>query len=96
MELPVFGMFAGAPAVPENVTLCCCPGNVHVTDPSEFPPGCKFHPRCPVAIDRCKVENPELREVRPAHLARCHRAEEVEAGTLDLAQAFARVAEVTR
>jgi oligopeptide/dipeptide ABC transporter ATP-binding protein len=65
------------------------PGNV--PNPSEFPTGCKFHPRCPVAIDRCKTENPPLVAIRPQHLARCHRAVEVEAGALDVAKAFAEV-----
>jgi ABC-type dipeptide/oligopeptide/nickel transport system ATPase component len=62
-----------------------------VPNPSEFPTGCKFHPRCPVAIERCRSENPELSPIRPAHLARCHRAPEIEAGTLDVAAAFAQV-----
>ena len=45
------------------------------------PPGCVFHPRCPLAIDRCRAEVPALREVAPGHHAACHRAEEVLAGT---------------
>jgi oligopeptide transport system ATP-binding protein len=35
------------------------------------PSGCVFHPRCPIAIDRCAREVPALREVRPAHWAAC-------------------------
>jgi len=35
------------------------------------PPGCAFHPRCPIAIDRCRVVVPELREVKPGHWAAC-------------------------
>ena len=27
-------------------------------DPAHVPPGCRFHPRCPVAIDRCRTDNP--------------------------------------
>jgi len=47
--------------------------------PSPFAPpsGCPFHPRCPLAIDRCKTDKPLLREVTQDHLAACHRAEEV-------------------
>jgi peptide/nickel transport system ATP-binding protein/oligopeptide transport system ATP-binding protein len=41
------------------------------------PPGCRFHPRCPVAIDRCRTEVPHLREVVPGRSVACHRAEEV-------------------
>jgi oligopeptide/dipeptide ABC transporter ATP-binding protein len=35
------------------------------------PPGCVFHPRCPIAVDRCRVDVPELREIRPGHRAAC-------------------------
>ncbi|TMI78282.1 MAG: ABC transporter ATP-binding protein [Bacillati bacterium ANGP1] len=40
------------------------------------PPGCRFAPRCPFAIDRCLVERPALRELEPGRWAACHRAEE--------------------
>jgi oligopeptide/dipeptide ABC transporter ATP-binding protein len=46
-------------------------------DPAHPPPGCPFHPRCPLAIEHCREVLPELREVRPDHWAACHRAEEV-------------------
>lgn len=36
------------------------------------PPGCRFHPRCPAASDRCRTEEPELREVAPGHFVACH------------------------
>ena len=49
-------------------------------DAASPPPGCVFHPRCPLAIDRCATEVPALREVRPRRQAACHRAEEVLAG----------------
>jgi peptide/nickel transport system ATP-binding protein len=39
--------------------------------------GCRFQRRCPHAIERCKVERPDLRTVTPGHEARCHRAEEL-------------------
>jgi peptide/nickel transport system ATP-binding protein len=48
-----------------------------VADASNPPPGCPFHPRCPYAVDRCKVEVPQLRELRPGHVVSCHRAEEL-------------------
>ena len=49
-------------------------------DAASPPPGCVFHPRCPLAIGRCATEVPALREVRPGREAACHRAEEVLAG----------------
>jgi oligopeptide/dipeptide ABC transporter ATP-binding protein len=42
--------------------------------PIQPPPGCPFHPRCPVAEARCRVEVPLLREVAPGHHAACHLA----------------------
>jgi peptide/nickel transport system ATP-binding protein/oligopeptide transport system ATP-binding protein len=37
-----------------------------------FPPGCKYHTRCDQAFERCSEEEPELIEVRPGRLCRCH------------------------
>jgi oligopeptide/dipeptide ABC transporter ATP-binding protein len=43
-----------------------------VPSPVNPPSGCHFHPRCPYAFDRCKVESPALREVNPGQLVACH------------------------
>jgi oligopeptide/dipeptide ABC transporter ATP-binding protein len=43
-----------------------------VPSPMKPPPGCHFHPRCPYAVARCKVEAPALREVEPGHQVACH------------------------
>jgi oligopeptide transport system ATP-binding protein len=45
-----------------------------VPSPLSPPSGCVFHPRCPIAIDRCRVDVPPLRELRPGHDAACHLA----------------------
>jgi len=45
-----------------------------VPSPLNPPSGCVFHPRCPIAVDRCSAEIPSLREVRSAHSAACHLA----------------------
>jgi oligopeptide transport system ATP-binding protein len=45
-----------------------------VPSPLNPPSGCVFHPRCPIAIDRCSAEIPPLREIRPGHWAACHLA----------------------
>jgi oligopeptide/dipeptide ABC transporter ATP-binding protein len=44
------------------------------------PDGCPFHPRCPWARDRCRVDEPVLREISAGHVAACHFAEEIRAG----------------
>jgi oligopeptide/dipeptide ABC transporter ATP-binding protein len=48
------------------------PGDV--PSPIHPPPGCPFHPRCPMAEERCRKEIPLLREVVPGHLTACHLA----------------------
>jgi len=43
-----------------------------IPSPIDPPPGCHFHPRCPHAMPRCRVENPLFREVAPGHWSACH------------------------
>ncbi len=44
-----------------------------VPSPLAPPPGCNFHTRCPIAIDICREEDPEWREIQPEHFTKCHR-----------------------
>lgn len=46
-----------------------------IPSPLNPPPGCHFHPRCPLATDRCRQEAPVLRRLAPGHSAACHLAE---------------------
>ena len=46
-----------------------------VPSPLKPPSGCVFHPRCPIAVERCTAEIPPLREIRPGHWAACHLAQ---------------------
>ena len=48
----------------------------NVPNPLAFPPGCKFHPRCPLGCDdkQCQSVEPNLREVRDAHVVACWKA----------------------
>ena len=46
-----------------------------VPSPINPPAGCRFHTRCPYAFDRCRVEEPAMREVRPKHQVACHLRE---------------------
>jgi oligopeptide/dipeptide ABC transporter ATP-binding protein len=45
-----------------------------VPNPLNFPQGCKFNPRCPLAIPECREKEPDIRELAPGHLVRCIRA----------------------
>jgi oligopeptide/dipeptide ABC transporter ATP-binding protein len=46
-----------------------------VPAPSDPPPGCRFHTRCPIAIDECKLAIPPMIEPHPGHKVACIRAE---------------------
>lgn len=50
------------------------PPKGEIPDPINPPTGCAFHPRCPIAVDRCLEERPELRAMGPARVA-CHLAD---------------------
>ena len=43
-----------------------------VPSPIDRPSGCHFHTRCPYAVERCRHEDPALREVAPGHRVACH------------------------
>ena len=44
-----------------------------VPSPANPPSGCRFHPRCPIAGDECKIIDPEWREISPNHWIACHK-----------------------
>lgn len=49
-----------------------------VPNPAEMPKGCRFHPRCPFAMDKCVKDDPLLEEVTIGHQVRCWLYEEEE------------------
>jgi peptide/nickel transport system ATP-binding protein len=57
----------GAGVVPDAL-----PGEV--PDPARPPSGCRFHPRCPIAIDACRIEVPPASLIGPGHEVVCLRA----------------------
>jgi len=59
----------GPDAAPRTILVGETPDAAHV------PPGCRFHPRCPLAFDRCRVEEPPLLEVAEGHRAACWLAQ---------------------
>ncbi len=43
-----------------------------IPSPLDPPPGCHFHPRCRFAMDRCRGEQPRLKEIAPGRFSACH------------------------
>ena len=44
-----------------------------VPSPLHPPPGCNFHTRCPIAVEQCRGETPQIREIDSGHFVACHR-----------------------
>jgi peptide/nickel transport system ATP-binding protein/oligopeptide transport system ATP-binding protein len=55
----------------EKDVLYSIPGTV--PSAAHFPKGCRFAERCPMAVESCFEDMPELRELAPGHLVRCDR-----------------------
>jgi oligopeptide transport system ATP-binding protein len=53
----------------------CGPAGGDVPEAPDPHAGCRFHPRCPFATDRCLQEEPPLRSITSGHLSACHHAE---------------------
>ena len=45
-----------------------------IPSPIALPPGCNFHPRCPIGVENCQREVPSLREIEGGHWVACHLA----------------------
>jgi oligopeptide transport system ATP-binding protein len=65
-------LLAAVPIPRPSAQQALAPLKGEIPSPSNPPPGCHFHTRCPQAHDRCRVEAPALREVAPGHRAACH------------------------
>ena len=72
------GLFASRPkpGTSKSQKLETIPGMV--PSPLRFPAGCKFHPRCTYCEERCRVEEPLLRDLTPSHTVRCHLADTIQ------------------
>jgi oligopeptide/dipeptide ABC transporter ATP-binding protein len=76
------GLLASLPQLGQvRERLRVIPGQV--PDPAAFPAGCRFHPRCPLAQERCRREAPELLPAGEGRSVRCWRSNEIAAGTAD-------------
>ena len=63
------GLIGSVPTLRTDKELIFIPGEVpSLIDP---PPGCRFHPRCPHAMEKCKKEEPPLIEIEPEHYISC-------------------------
>ncbi|MBS9535359.1 ABC transporter ATP-binding protein [Mycobacterium sp. M1] len=70
------GLLGSVPRLdaPQGTRLVPIPG----APPSRVDPGCPFAPRCPLATDECRVAEPELLQVGPAHRAACIHTDQVD------------------
>jgi peptide/nickel transport system ATP-binding protein len=74
-SMPAVISFGAKENMEQDVRLNEIPGMVPSL--TNLPPGCAFAPRCPLAIDRCRAEYPQLRDFGDHHFAACWRAEEL-------------------
>ena len=72
-EPPVHARTAGVPAAARSAASTSMPIGGAPPSLDRLPAGCAFHPRCPLAIERCRTEMPELRAF-PSTAAACHVA----------------------
>ncbi|GAA4957069.1 ABC transporter ATP-binding protein [Yinghuangia aomiensis] len=77
------GLLAGVPTSEDededDDDLASIPGTP--PDMAHPPAGCAFHPRCPIARDRCRTERPPLAQAAPGHRSACHYADELVGAT---------------
>lgn len=74
------GLFASLPRVDrQDDRLLAIEGNV--PPPTQFPSGCRFKDRCPLAAEKCS-EPPPLAEIEPGHFSACWFSREIAAGEL--------------
>jgi len=65
------GLLRSVPRLDRPVSEKLAPIEGQPPDAMNLPTGCAFHPRCPFAIDKCRMERPDLAEVGDHHLAAC-------------------------
>lgn len=68
-------LLASVPIPDPRATRESVPLEGDVPSPTSPPRGCRFHPRCPYAEERCRLQEPPLKEVQPGHFVACHLRE---------------------
>ena len=69
-------LLASVPFLDESAAVDAVQLAGEVPSPINPPSGCRFHTRCPYAMDRCKSEEPREIQVTPTHRVSCHLIEE--------------------
>jgi peptide/nickel transport system ATP-binding protein len=69
-------LLKAVPRLDKKKVLVSVPGNIpNLIDP---PTGCRFHPRCPYAVEICKQQVPVFEEAEAGHMVACHRWRELD------------------
>ena len=66
------GLFGSIPSLSEDVERLE-PIKGLAPNPADLPKGCKFHPRCKYATEKCSQMEPMAHEISPGHIVRCNR-----------------------
>jgi len=69
------GLLSSIPSLKKRIKKITITGEI--ADPKNPPSGCRFHPRCPFATNKCKSEEPPFIKVDENHFVACHYALEV-------------------
>ncbi|RWX58183.1 oligopeptide/dipeptide ABC transporter ATP-binding protein, partial [Mesorhizobium sp. M2A.F.Ca.ET.039.01.1.1] len=65
-------LIAAAPVPDPTRVRLAAPVEGEVPSPIDPPSGCAFHPRCPLAVDRCRIEVPPLMPMEDGRIVACH------------------------
>jgi peptide/nickel transport system ATP-binding protein len=83
------GLLGSVPRLDESEKRALVPVEGNPPSPISLPPGCKFAPRCPMAIDECRQAEPELEPTdAPGHLASCIRKDEIAVAQMGYADVY--------
>ncbi len=69
------GLLSSIPSPRKHIKKLTIIGEI--ADPKNPPSGCRFHPRCPFATDKCKKEEPQLTRINENHFSACHYSLEI-------------------
>ncbi|HVU61196.1 MAG TPA: ABC transporter ATP-binding protein [Mycobacteriales bacterium] len=83
------GLLGSIPRLDARGVTALTPIEGSPPSPAALPHGCPFTPRCPLAIDPCRQQEPELERVgAPSHVAACHLKQKIEHEAMSIAEVF--------